>query len=400
MIANTVLFFILLPYIGIAALPSDIQPFAVLFSIFYLFISRASFTKNEIMMIMLIVFSLILAIFNTAVLYELSYVNIFRYSFGYITPIVIYAYIKNVNFSRDQIRKTLDFVLVIIAIGYIINYLGLTYLIQPFVNRAIYDADGVRGFTSFFPEQSTVASQLFFYAFIYYIFNSLNRYRLLIIIFFALLSLSGQTFINLLAFFICISIYYLIIKLRIKSFLYIATFLFFINNIDLISIGNAMNLPMRGLLVINDFYNQGLQFLLVDKGIVYKLSGLIYGIAGIFDLNFIPSIYKTHYLDMLNTPYLEYICYELLNLNSLVVPHNPYSIFGSISYDFGLYGLLILIFFFFYAIYIINRGGVKSSHILILFFMLFLFFVHSFIAQPTFWFIIFLILAKREKIRV
>ena len=82
MIANTVLFFILLPYIGIAALPSDIQPFAVLFSIFYLFISRASFTKNEIMIIMLILFSLVLAIFNTAVLYELSYVNIFRYSFN------------------------------------------------------------------------------------------------------------------------------------------------------------------------------------------------------------------------------------------------------------------------------------------------------------------------------
>lgn len=400
MIANTALFFILLPYVGIAALPSDIQPFAVLFSVFYLLISRSTFSKNEIMVIMLVILSLILAILNTAIFYELSFINIFRYSFGYITPIVIYAYVKNNNFTHDQIKKTLDYILAILMIGYIVNYMGLTYLIQPFVNRAIYDAEGVRGFTSFFPEQAIVATQLFFYAFIYYIFNSLNRFRLLIIIFFALLSLSGQTFINLIAFSLCLGIYYSIVKFRIKYFLYLTIFIVFIVNVDLISIGNYLNLPMRGLVVITDFYDQGLQFLLIDQGIVYKLSGLIYGVAGIFDLNLIPSIYKTHYLEMLNTSYLEFICYELLNLNSVVVPHNPYSIFGSISYDFGLYGLLVLLFLFFYTLSDLYLAGIKTSFIIILFFMLFLFFVHSFIAQPTFWFIVFLILAKREKIHV
>lgn len=400
MIANTALFFILLPYVGIAALPSDIQPFAVLFSVFYLLISRSTFSKNEIMVIMLVILSLILAILNTAIFYELSFINIFRYSFGYITPIVIYAYVKNNNFTHDQIKKTLDYILAILMIGYIVNYMGLTYLIQPFVNRAIYDAEGVRGFTSFFPEQSIVATQLFFYAFIYYIFNCLNRFRLLIIIFFALLSLSGQTFINLIAFSLCLGIYYSIVKFRIKYFFYLTIFIVFIVNVDLISIGNYLNLPMRGLVVITDFYDQGLQFLLIDQGIVYKLSGLIYGVAGIFDLNLIPSIYKTHYLEMLNTSYLEFICYELLNLNSVVVPHNPYSIFGSISYDFGLYGLLVLLSLFFYTLSDLYLAGIKTSFIIILFFMLFLFFVHSFIAQPTFWFIVFLILAKREKIHV
>ncbi|MDA9963271.1 hypothetical protein N9D41_00200 [Gammaproteobacteria bacterium] len=400
MISNVALFFILLPYIGIAALPSDIQPFAVLFAIFYLFISKSTFTRNEIMMFMLVIFSLVFAILNTAIFYELSFIDIFRYSFGYITPIVIYAYVKNNNFTSDQIKRTLDYILAILMIGYIINYMGLTYLIQPFVNRAIYDAEDVRGFTSFFPEQSIVATQLFFYAFIYYIFNTLNRLRLLIIIFFALLSLSGQTFINLLAFFICLGVYYSIIKFKLKYFFYLTIFIVFISNFDLISIGNALNLPMRGLVVITAFYEQGLNFLLVDKGIVFKLSGLIYGIAGVLDLNLIPSIYKTHYLDMLNTHYLEYICYEILNLNSVVVPQNPYSIFGSISYDFGLYGLLVLLLLFFYTFSNLYLGGIKTSFIIILLFMLFLFFVHSFMAQPTFWFILFLILAKREKMHV
>ena len=48
MISNVALFFILLPYIGIAALPSDIQPFAVLFAIFIYLYPKARLQEMKL----------------------------------------------------------------------------------------------------------------------------------------------------------------------------------------------------------------------------------------------------------------------------------------------------------------------------------------------------------------
>lgn len=280
--------------------------------------------------------------------------------------------------------------MLIVYFGFVLNILGFTWFIQLFVNRSLFEDGGVRGLTSFFPEQSTIATQLIFYLFLYYIYGSLNLPRVLAIVIALFLSLSGQTIIN---FFVLIFIYvtFSLFNLYKKNYLYVlsafTSFLvasYYIDADFLVDLG----LPSRGIYAISDLLNYGLIYLLNDDGIVYKLTGIIYGVSGVVDFNYLPSIYKTQYVNNLNVDFLSYVFINVIGKPYLIVPSNPYSIFGSLLFDHGLIGLFffLLIVISFFHILIIS----SFQYRVIFSFLFFLFVFHSFIAQPTFWFVFFI----------
>ena len=388
-INDLALFFILLPYIGFIFLPSDIQPLAFFSVLFLITIGLIKLTKVEIFGIVITSLYITTVYLITISYYKnLPILSLFRYIIPYLTPILIFSYCR--TFYKIDITKVLDFVLLFIYFGYMLNILGFTWLIQLFVNRSVFEGADVRGLTSFFPEQSTIATQLVFYLFLYYIYSSLNIYRFLFIVIALIFSLSGQTIINIFVLFF-LYVLFLLVKFKKSHYLslisILASFLIAFYYVDakfLVDLG----LPSRGIYAISDLINYGFIYLLKDDGIAYKLTGFLYGVSGIVDLNYIPSIYKTQYIDKLNVDFLSHVFFNIIGKSYLIVPSNPYSIFGSLLFDHALIGLSLFILFLISYLYILSVSNFQYR--IIFSFLFFLFVFHSFIAQPTFWYVLFI----------
>ena len=98
------------------------------------------------------------------------------------------------HYGPETIYKVIDWVLIITFLGMLLNLLNLNWIIQIFVNRALYDSvnDSARGLTSFDPEQSRISEQMGLIFFVYLLLGALNKKRLFFVILAGGLSFAAQ----------------------------------------------------------------------------------------------------------------------------------------------------------------------------------------------------------------
>lgn len=394
------IFFILMPYVGISILPSDIQPIALILAIAALFFSSKKLEIDIIAKLLISIMFISMGSFlfnrydpNGDILFDS------RSLFGYITAPIIYVYFYNYLMSTNRIVliKIIDYAVILVFFGFFLNLINLTSVIQLFVNRAIFEESvGARGLTSFFPEQSRLPTQAVFFAFFYLISESLNWKRALFLFMMAALSASGQFFINIVVFVIGISGSVLVNSLKNREFrpIHVAyvgfgtallTAIFFAardHHLYLIEIG----LPARGIQAFHQITTSGIMSFADDLGFLFKVSGPLQGISAIINEPFAIRIGTAYYFpienDLLRT--YSHIIYDTFGSYLVPLPPRSYSIFGAWWSDFRIYGVVLTTIF---SIVLARKSATANSSVLvgICTVLIFLFLFRSNTSDPTPW---------------
>lgn len=398
-----------MPYVGIAYLPTDVQPVFIVLAIAGIVWGAALgnvIRVDFIFFAIVTMFLLALVTFFVSSLYR-GYVEFYdlRALFGYITPVVVLSYFHRARqLSGLQVARVIDAGLALVAVGFVLNIVGLTGFIQLFVSRAEVDlAASSRGLTSFFPEQSRISTQMIYFGLIYLMVGHLNVVRLAILVLFSLLSASGQLYIGLAFVSLAASAAYLLSLIRFRVFP--VSFFFFLCGFLLVCSGLlyfaitqsdaliALGVPQRGIRAINMIWNLGFSYIGQDAGILYKISGALQGITTllVYPVNFqVGAAYYMASDPAFSEQYLRLAAY-LFGAEEVPYPRRSFSNFGGWLSDFGLLGL-----FAFFAVFVsvILRSyrlpTFKSCFVFLLvgFSLLLLFVFRTNSSDPTFWLVL------------
>ena len=392
------LFLIIFPYLGLSIIPSDIQPFAILTSIITIV-----FYKFRIGLTSLIIFVVSCMLFFLASLNRLvepddiNIVDLVRYSFGVITPFIVYVVFNNLNFNNSHIASVLDAVLILIAIGFLFNLLNLDFH-RALTSRGIYEQGGSRGLVGFFPEQSRVSTHLILMAMVYYFIGFLSSKRIAIIIIFSAISMSGEFFLNA----IVVSVLYLFftlmrvfLKLKMSnnmpiwflSIVLIAPLIFIVSDSAFLS-------GFRGFDIISRAFNSGWYVFAQDDGFLVKISGLFYGIGYMFDN---PINLMIDSISIYGPTDTVVSIYNSIGASSVPTPQRLYSIFGVLVGDFGIIGLLVFIGLLLPLLSNLGKDNVLFNTAIV--FLIYLFFVRSFLPLTTFWLAYFIMIKRGNDLR-
>lgn len=403
-LTNYPIFFVLMPYIGISILPSDVQPFALFFSAFALLISSKKIEFDRFFFILtLILFCAIAAFLVSFYDSQSDLMYNARSLFGYLSAPIIYLYFYNYLKGNgfDALVKLLDLAVAVVFAGFVLNLIGLSSIIQVFVNRSVFDEGTLvaRGLTSFFPEQSRVPTQAVFFAMLYLLADRLDWRRACILFIMGALSASGQFFINVTVFAlgVVLAIFCASLRsgrLRLGHCVYAAG-----GGMVLLGMVIAardyhhslieMGLPQRGIVAFHQITTSGLRSFSDDLGFLFKISGPLQGISAIVadPISFRLGGSFYFYQDQaVLSQYINYL-YGIFNTNLLPLPMRSYSIFGSWWTDFRLLGLIFSAVFLWMIVRAVLLVGSRSAFI-VLFVMVFLLVFRSNTSDPTPWAVI------------
>jgi hypothetical protein len=414
--------FILLPYIGISILPSDTQPFAVLFSLLSLVALDIMTSKTLLpkwifpilVMSMLAIIAFLLSLFIND---EISFLNSIRALYGYLTPLIIslfvYRYLK--VYKDSNISKYADIVLIITFFGFLLNVLGLTEIIQIFVNRSIEGGliETSRGLTSFYPEQSRISEQMGILLFIYILENKLTKKRIFALFTAGFLSFAGQFYIVILQIIISYTLAKIVTIKSLKSFILKRYVIGFFSSLLIISIliniedfaFLLINLgfPSRGTTAFLNLLDSGINGLSSDRGALIKSSGVIFMLTSIverpfsFEIFSIVTDFDSSYFDT----FMKIQTFIFQN-NSIAYGERVYSALGTWVVNFGLIGLIATISLIF-KMYSPFRKIIEPKNFSIIFAIIFLsiiLFLKIPLANPTIWLLYVLIQFRKEILNI
>ena len=203
-LAQAGIFFALMPYIGVSVLPSDTQPIAFVIATFgvglLLVGSRlrlAYLTLPLLVMALLATVSLILRAGSD----DVGYIWLARSYYGYASaPVIVMFFLYYLRVLRqEEIARAIDVALAVVFVGFLLNALGLSWIIQGFVNRAVFPGFvvGARGLASFFAEQSNISEQMAMFFFCYLLTGQVTKRRVAAIVTASVFSAAGQMFVIL-----------------------------------------------------------------------------------------------------------------------------------------------------------------------------------------------------------
>lgn len=402
------IFFILMPYIGLGVLPSDTQPLAILFSSIAIIAVMAvqHYYLISKWIIPLFVMSLFGAVsfmaqvispYNTKATIELV-----RALAAYMTPLVIalYLHIYLKCYGSKDLVKYADLAMAVTYFGFILNIIGLTDIIQVFVNRSISgDIIGsMRGLTSFYPEQSRVSEQMGILFFVYLMSGSLSRYRLMLLIFAGILSFAGQFFIIIaeLAFAYIVAVIMTLnanqrVKIRylgLSLFCLVFLSLFLVYYEGILNFMISLGLPKRGISAALTILNEGTRGFGEDKGVLFKISGVIFALTAIvkrpfaFDISTDIGSLGTQFIDTYSR-----IQQAVFGNETIYMSNRIYSALGTWIVNFGILGLIIacIVLFQLWNRCIHTSPNVKFKAIWTAGFITIILFLKIPLANPSIW---------------
>lgn len=401
---NLTLFFILMPYIGLGFLPSDTQPLALIFSALLtlsLILEKRRIPAESLPILSVLLLALVAALLSL----NKDFLTVARALAAHATPffVFVFCYYFFKKNGSPRIVKVIDFSLFVVFIGFFLNVVGATGLIQLFVGRAIFESSlHARGFTSFFPEQSRVSEQLSFFFICYMVLGSLSVKRAGLLLLGAFISFSGQFFIIViflsLSFFSGIYLYSWSSRRVSRSeflFLFIAPFAgFFLfmllpNFLDFIV---SLGMPARGATAVKNLLEQGAHGLSNDVGAIIKLTGFVLILAVLFEkpLNFeIASASSgSFWQDVL--PSYAFIQNLIFGNQGVITAPYVYSSIGTWIVDFGVLGAVSAFVFISMSF---KRVSLSNNYYVIVgfLFVLIMAFVKMPLANPTIWLVFALI---------
>jgi len=390
-----------MPYVGISVLPSDVQPIALALSICSLILFSGKIRFDLISVLLLAILAMAITSFVMSI-YDIGGNMMFdaRALFGYLTAPIVYLYFRNYLFSEGPtaVARFVDIAVIVTFFGFLLNIIGLTSVIQIFVNRAIFDDStvGARGLTSFFSEQSRIPTQALFFAFFYMIAGCLNWPRAISLLSMSALSASGQFFINIVVFISSMGAAVFYNSIRNGQFRGIhlaytmAGFLFLTgiyltardHYLYLIEIG----LPRRGIEAFHEIAVFNIGSLSDDLGFLYKVSGPLQGISAIWFEPFKIRIGTAYYFEFERDLFAIYVnlIYHIFESTLVPLPPRSYSIFGAWWSDFRIYGMFATLVF---VVALGKRSLAAKTSVLVGIYavLIFLFLFRSNTSDPTPW---------------
>ena len=201
-LAQAGIVFALIPYVGIVALPSDTQPIAFVIATLgvglLLVGARLQLAYLSLPLLVMALLATMSLSLRVAV-DDIGYIWLIRSYYGYISaPVIVTFFLHYLRVLRDdEIARVVDVALAVVFAGFLLNGLGLTWMIQGVVNRAMFPnlAAGTRGMASFFPEMSNVSEQMAMCLFCYVLTRQVTRVRVAAIVAASVISAAGQMFI-------------------------------------------------------------------------------------------------------------------------------------------------------------------------------------------------------------
>ena len=294
-IGGTGIFLSVMPYIGVSSLPSDVQPLSFIVAcagVGLLVLSVPSRIRHVPWLVVPLCVMALLATISLVfriVAQDIEYMWLVRSYYGYIAAPVIFTFF--VHYLRmlesKDIARALDVALGVVFAGYILNALGLTWIIQAVVNRAIFVGfvGNARGFTSFFAEQSFISIQMAFLFFCYLLVGRLTKPRLVAVVFAAFLSAAGQMFVTIgevvLAYVLMMGVAALVrrgVRVRGLTHLGLAAIViaWFIMFHDVVAQEvRRVGLPTRGITAISKIIETGPAYIGQDPGVFYRIAGVL-----------------------------------------------------------------------------------------------------------------------------
>ena len=142
------------------ALPSDTQPVAfIVAAIGVGLLPVGSRLRVSYLLLPLVVMALLatVSLILRGAFDDIGYIWLIRSYYGYASaPVIVTFFLYYLRVLRqEEIAHAIDVALVVVFVGYLLNALGLTWMIQGVVNRSLFpDGVGLRGMPGFFPEMS------------------------------------------------------------------------------------------------------------------------------------------------------------------------------------------------------------------------------------------------------
>jgi hypothetical protein len=366
--------------VGIVRLPSDTQPYFLLFGLLGLLLTvNDKFIFKSLLWPFLVIFLVALFSFLLTVPFSNDKFTLFRAIFSYSSPLVVILYLSNSKFiyNKEKIVKLLDLVLILTYLGIFLNLFGFNWFVQLFVNRAAFNFDGYRGLVSFFSEQSHMVSSLMILFLVFFLLDFLNKWRIIFVLGAILSTLSGQAIVDLMIlffFFILVKIFRIIYYGRISIYflaILVIVFLFFQL---FFSLNSTFNFQFRAAQVFgNVSYENFLFFIGSDYSVSWKLQGLFLSISTLVADPFVfqlSSLTETDAFERLSSTY-EKIYFFVFGVNLSRMGDRVYSAFGTWIVDFGVVGFacyLLVIFNTFFRLFKLSLLNEKTI-ICLLFFL-------------------------------
>ena len=369
------IFFSVMPYVGFSVLPSDVQPLAfivALAGVGLLVLGVPSRIRHVpwlvvplCMMALLASVSLVLRIAAQ----DIGYVWLVRSYYGYIgAPVIFTFFVQYLRIlgSKD-IARALDVALGVVFVGYVLNALGLTWIIQSVVNRAIFVGfvGNVRGFTSFFAEQSFISIQMAFLFFCYLLVGRLTKPRLVALVTAAALSAAGQVFVTLgeivLAYVLAMGVVALLRRgIRVSWLTHLGfaaiVIAWFLSFHDVVAQdASRAGFPTRGITAVSKIIETGPSYIGQDRGVFYKIAGVLQAGATLVDnpLNFrLAATVDREFRETIRRTYA-WASLALFDSTHLSFSRRVSSALGTWIIEFGVVGLLAAVSF---IVMLVRRG--------------------------------------------
>ena len=363
----TGIFFAAMPYIGLSVLPSDVQPLAFIISAAgagLLLLGVPSRVRHIPYLVVPLCVMALLATVSLALRIaaeDVGYVWLLRSYYGYIgAPIILTFFVQYLRIlPSEDLARVLDVALGVVFTGFVLNALGLTWVIQAVVNRAVFVGfiGNARGFTSFFAEQNFISSQMAFFFFSYLLVGRLTKLRLAALVTAAALSMAGQLFVTLgqivLAYALMMGVVVFVrrgLSLRALTHLGLAAVgvAWFLSFHDVVAQDvRRTGLPARGITAVSKIIEAGPSYIGQDPGVFYRLSGALQAGATLVDnpLNFrLAATVDPEFHGTIRRTYT-WISLALFDSTSPSFSLRVPSALGTWIVEFGVLGLLAAVSF-------------------------------------------------------
>lgn len=407
-VAQAAIFFSLMPYIGFTFLPTDVQPIA--FLVCSLGVAPLLATgRLPLYWVALPLWAMsgiatlsLLALIGSG---EAEHLMLLRSYYGYVAaPIIVTFMLYYLRFvSGAEIARAIDLALAVALAGFVLNMVGLTWVIQLVVNRAVAEEffGGARGLTGFFPEPSRVSEQMAGFFFAYLLTGQLTRLRTAGVVAATFVSAAGQMFVvfgHLILGYILALLMVFVLSGGLSK---VAALRFAIVGVTLVAVLVlrepltdaliAAGFPSRGLSAVGDILRMRLSYVGQDEGILFKISGVLHAAATLGDnpTSFqLAAAADPGFAATIERGYAALI-QAIFGTTLLVYPSRTYSALGTWIVDFGLIGLVTALWFIGILLYrgLLAKAKTRLHVLWASFFLAQVFFVKVALANPALWFL-------------
>ena len=334
---------------------------------------------------------------------DVGYMWLARSYYGYISaPVIVTFFLYYLRVLRsDEIARAVDVALAVVFVGFLLNALGLTWMIQGVVNRALFPnlAPGARGMAGFFPEMGYVSEQMAICFFCYLLTGQVTRVRVAAIVAASVISAAGQMFIIfahvVLAYGLASGLLVFVRKrLSVRAVtrltlagVLVTGFVSFHEVIaaDLIRAG----FPTRGITAISRIVKDGRTYIGQETGMMDKLAGVLQAGATVVDN---PGVFKLaamadpEFPETVTRTYARFLR-VLFDSDMLRFHRRPSTALGLWVVEFGVVGLVAALSFVGLLLWRAFRAG-RETQLAVLCASLFLIqvlFIKIQLANPSLW---------------